>query len=109
MAFALCNILKEIPIFFGTDYCTSIIMVLFNHPLLNTIKALQLASNYISLLAMATCYFGSLMTPSAQRIGLAVMGVNPLTSTGTERLLLALADLSLSLYGLSANSDLTRG
>lgn len=38
-----------------------------------------------------TCYFSSLMILSAQGIGLDVMGVNPVTSTGARRLLLDLA------------------
>lgn len=59
----------------------------------------------ISFLTMST-YFGSLMIHSAQRTGLAVMGVNPVTSTGKEKCLL---DLAASLLGLSSNSDLTRG
>ncbi len=65
----------------------------------------------ISLLAMSTCYFSSLMILSAQRIGLTVTWVNPVTSTGAERLFLDLAAdfLQTFLFGPSANSDLTRG
>lgn len=49
---------------------------------------------------------GSLTKHSAQGIGSAVMGVNPVTSTGEEKHLL---ELVASLLGLSSNSDLTRG
>ena len=58
------------------------------------LKALQsqhCTLHCISLLAMSTCYFGSLMILSAQRIGLAVTRLNPVTSTGAERRLLDLA------------------
>lgn len=62
--------------------------------LLNTISFLQTADRELhcmSLSAMSTCYFGSLMIPSAWGIGLVVMGVNPVTSAGAERLRLDLA------------------
>lgn len=62
--------------------------------LLNTISFLQTGDRELhcmSLSAMSTCYFGSIMIPSAWGIGLVVMGVNPVTSAGAERLHLDLA------------------